>query len=110
MVSTTIVDEMIRKCLLSAVTNVSLSEATAGQCGRMGSGIAPASSSNVFSTISRLLTANVDRSNVIDSVDNLTAAPQTTTTATTNEMMKRVNQQTSVSVLISLINMKYIVG
>ncbi|VDK84784.1 unnamed protein product [Litomosoides sigmodontis] len=92
MVSTTIVDEMIRKCLLSAVTNLSLPEIGAGQCGRMGSNVVPSSTSTAFSTISRLITTNVDRPDVIDSVDSLpAAAPQT---QTTHEMLKRMNQST----------------
>ncbi|VIO90912.1 Uncharacterized protein BM_BM18132 [Brugia malayi] len=82
-VSNTMVDEMIRKCLLSAVTNVSLTE-PGGQCGRMAT-------SNVFPIIRRAMTTNIGGSETFDRTDNLPTVP-------THEMMKRINQSTVVYV------------
>ncbi|CAG9534956.1 unnamed protein product [Cercopithifilaria johnstoni] len=81
-VSSTMVDEMIRKCLLSAVTNVSLSE-FGGQCGRMATNII---SPNTFPTISRVMTTKTNGSGMIDSTGNLATVPLT------HEMMERMNQ------------------
>ncbi|VBB34589.1 unnamed protein product, partial [Acanthocheilonema viteae] len=81
-VSSTMVDEMIRKCLLSAVTNVSLLE-PAGQCGRIATGIMP---SNIFSTAPRVITTNVNGSDTVDSSGDMLA-----TVTSTHEMMKRMN-------------------
>ncbi|KAK6101107.1 Phorbol esters/diacylglycerol binding domain (C1 domain) family protein [Brugia pahangi] len=78
-VSNTMVDEMIRKCLLSAVTNVSLTE-PGGQCGRMAT-------NNVFAIIPRAMTTNIGGSETFDRTDNLATVP-------THEMMKRINQST----------------
>ncbi|VDM19984.1 unnamed protein product [Wuchereria bancrofti] len=82
-VSNTMVDEMIRKCLLSAVTNVSLTE-PGGQCGRTATSTIPP---NVFPIIPRAMTTNIDGSETIDRTDNLATVP-------THEMMKRINQST----------------
>ncbi|EJW85573.1 hypothetical protein WUBG_03517 [Wuchereria bancrofti] len=86
-VSNTMVDEMIRKCLLSAVTNVSLTE-PGGQCGRTATSTIPP---NVFPIIPRAMTTNIDGSETIDRTDNLATVP-------THEMMKRINQSTLVYV------------
>lgn len=83
MVSSTMVDEMIRKCLLSAVTNVSLSEPGGGQCNRMASGMIPP---NVFPIIPRTMVPDT-----IDGTGNLVTVP-------THEKMKRINQPTSVHI------------
>ncbi|VDK65668.1 unnamed protein product [Onchocerca ochengi] len=78
MVSSTMVDEMIRKCLLSAVTNVSLTE-PGGQCGRMATNMVRP---NVFPIIPHAMPANNDRPDMVDNRANLAAAPA-------HEMMKR---------------------
>uniref|UniRef100_A0A0R3RNL8 SMP-LTD domain-containing protein n=1 Tax=Elaeophora elaphi TaxID=1147741 RepID=A0A0R3RNL8_9BILA len=85
-VSSTMVDEMIRKCFLTAVTNVSLSESGV-QCGRITTGAVPPS---VFPIMPRMLATNVDRSNVsVNNTGNLSPTPPT------HEIMKRTNQSTS---------------
>ncbi|KAM3724087.1 Protein kinase C-like [Dirofilaria immitis] len=78
-VSATMVDEMIRKCLLSAVTNVSLTEAGGQGGGRMATGMVPP---NVCSIIPHMMTRNDDRPDMIDNRADLATIP-------TQEMMKR---------------------
>ncbi|VDO63298.1 unnamed protein product, partial [Onchocerca flexuosa] len=77
-VSNTMVDEMIRKCLLSAVTNVSLTE-PGGQCGRMATGMVPP---NIFPTMPHAMPINGDRPDMVDNRVNWATVPG-------HEMMKR---------------------
>ncbi|EFO22097.1 hypothetical protein LOAG_06391 [Loa loa] len=83
-VSNTIVDEMIRKCLLSAVTNVSLSE-PGGKCDKMTTGMMPP---NVL-IIPRAMSKNVHGPDEVDITDNLVTVPA-------HEMTKRINQSVSI--------------
>uniref|UniRef100_A0A915PHH5 C2 domain-containing protein n=1 Tax=Setaria digitata TaxID=48799 RepID=A0A915PHH5_9BILA len=82
--SNAMVDEMIRKCLLSAVTNVSLTE-IGGQCGRITTGTVPP---GVFPVNSHpIIATGGDGSGVIDSNANMT-------TISAQAMLKRFNQPT----------------
>ncbi|VDN06979.1 unnamed protein product [Thelazia callipaeda] len=108
-VSSIIVDEMIRKCLLSAVTNVTLTEGSEHR-NTTSSQSAP---TNIFPVTSRKMpTRSAEASDIIVSSDYKNGSGSTTVTAPVQEIMRRISQNTQVILKIKnfiAVNQPYVV-